>query len=126
MCTQQAHGQSTDFRTGNTKTTFSSIFRPSVVFSGCVLGCGPFCQKTFILGSKHILIPAPNSKNFKSYVRLKISKFLDFELSGPRIVGKSVIPPPKTFSENFRQKSKLCQNIVTKHRLSTKLKFQRR
>ncbi len=87
---------------------------------GAFWGAALFVKKTFILGSKHILIPAPNSENFKSYVRLKISKFLDFELFGPRIVGKSVIFPPKTFSENFSSKikilSKYCYEVQTKYK----------
>ena len=127
VCAPNRHTASPQISEQATRKPYFRLFFDQELFLvGAFWGAALFVKETFILGSKHISIPAPNSKNFKSYVQLKISKFLDFELFGPGIVGKSVIFfTPKTFSENFRQKSKFCQNIVAKYRLSTKLKLQR-
>ena len=98
VCAPNRHTASPQISEQATRKPHFRLFFDQVLFLvGAFWGAALFVKETFILGSKHISIPAPNSENFKSYVRLKISKFLDFELFGPRIVGKSIIFPLHIF-----------------------------
>ena len=87
---------------------------------GAFWGAALFVKETFIIGSKHISIPDPNSKNLKSYVQLKVWKILDFEHFGPRIVGKSMIFSPQgiflKFSSKIKILSKYCYEVQTKYK----------
>ena len=73
VCAPNRHTASPQISEQATRKPHFRLFFDQVLFLvGAFWGAALFVKKNFLVGSKYISIPDPNTKNFKMYIQLKV------------------------------------------------------